>query len=176
MFLWLIAGQPVSGEPLPSPQWCQWLQDQSVIQTVRESTWVFPTLEWIHIYSMVFLITVIAALDLRLMGFQLDPKTSQPLSQLARRVLRLAWISLGVNAITGTFLFASKAPDYYVNVPFRIKLLLVALGVVYHSVVLPILTKRDEVPSAPTASKLAGALSLLLWIGVIAASRWIAFV
>jgi hypothetical protein len=47
------------------------IQDLSISQTVRKSLWVFPALECIHLYSMVFLITVVATFDMRLMGFKL---------------------------------------------------------------------------------------------------------
>jgi len=158
----------------------QWLYDLPVSQTVRELLWVFPTLEWIHIYSMVFLITVFAALDLRLMGFAMEPHPRQPLSQLAKKILRLAWISLGVNAVTGTLLFMSSAPDYYVNSAFRIKILLIAVGVAYHwaviGVVLPMVDREDNAAAMPIGNKLVGGFSLAIWVGVIAASRWIAFV
>ncbi len=155
----------------------EWLYELSVSQTVRESLWVFPTLEWIHLYSMIFLITLIAALDLRLMGFSIEPSPRQPLSQLARRVLRFAWIALGVNIVTGTLLFASLAPDFYINSAFRIKIVLIVLGVLYHWVVVLPMTKRDNAVPMTIASKFVlGCFSLLLWVGVIAASRWIAFV
>src|SRR5438132_131596 len=101
---------------------CQWLHDLSVSGTVRESMWVFSTLECIHIYSMIFLITVVAVFDLRLMGIAMG---RQSVAQLSKLVLRWAWISLVVNFITGGFLFASKAPDYYINSAFRIKMLLI---------------------------------------------------
>ncbi len=155
---------------------CQWLHDLSVSATVRESLWVFPTLEWVHIYSMIFLITVIAAFDLRLMGFAIGRQPRQPLSQLLSRVLRWALASFCVNAVTGSLLFMSKAPDYYTNSAFRIKIVLIFLGVLYHYLLLPRLVRREENPAVPFGIKFAGGFSLLIWIGVIAASRWIAFV
>jgi hypothetical protein len=176
------ASQALEGEErLLLVNFCQWLYDLSVSATVRESSWVFPTLEWIHIYSMVFLITVIAALDLRLLGIAIRRQERQPLPQLSRRVLRWAWGAFTLNAATGTLLFASKAPDYYINSAFRIKILLIFLGLLYHSVVIPMVVvpraaRWEEIPVTPLWAKLAGGFSLLLWVGVIAASRWIAFV
>ena len=155
---------------------CQFLHDLSLSTTVRESLWVFPTLEWIHIYSMIFLISVIAAFDLRLMGLAIGRGPRQPLSDLLRRVLRWAFASFCVNAVTGSLLFMSKAPDYYMNSAFRIKILLISLGILYHYLFLPRLVRQEQNPGIPLGAKVAGAFSLTLWIGVIAASRWIAFV
>lgn len=152
----------------------QWLHDLSVSATVRESFWVFPALECTHIYSMIFLITVVAAFDLRLIGIKVSQHV-QSLSKLSKLVLRLGMVCFIVNFITGTFLFASKAPDYYINSAFRIKMLLIFFGVAYHSVLLIKAAKWDEAPATSMGIKVAGVFSLLLWVGVIAASRWIAF-
>jgi hypothetical protein len=153
----------------------QWLHDLSVSATVRESFWVFPALECTHIYSMILLITVVAAFDLRLIGIKIT-KHVQSLSKLSRLVLRVGVACLIVNFTTGAFLFASKAPDYYINSAFRVKILLILFGVAYHSVLLIKASKWDEAPATSMGVKVAGVFSLLLWVGVIAASRWIAFV
>ena len=155
---------------------CQFLHDLSISTTVRESLWVFPTLEWIHIYSMIFLISVIAAFDLRLMGLAVGRGPRQPLSDLLRRVLRWALASFAVNFVTGSLLFMSKAPDYYMNSAFRIKILLIFVGILYHYSLLPRLKWQEQNPHVSLGAKAAGAFSLALWVGVIAASRWIAFV
>lgn len=153
----------------------QWLYELPVSLRVRETSWVFPTLEWLHIYCMAFLTTAIAAVDLRLLGFRIDNGPRQPLSQLTRRVLRWAGVAFGLNVVTGTLLFAGKAPDYYINPAFRVKMLLLFSGLVYHWVFLPKVAKREDASPMPIGSKLAGGFSLVLWLGVIAASRWIAY-
>jgi hypothetical protein len=74
-------------------------------------------------------------------------------------------------------LFAAKAPEYYSNSAFRIKILLIFLALAYHSLAVPAIAKRYTLASAtPLGGKLAGGFSLALWFGVIAASRWIAYV
>ena len=153
----------------------QWLHDLSVSTTVRESFWVFPALECTHIYSMIFLITVVAAFDMRLIGIRIS-RHVQSLSKLSKLVLRVGLVCFFVNFTTGAFLFASKAPDYYINSAFRVKMLLILFGVAYHSVLLSKASKWDDAPASSVGIKVAGVVSLLLWVGVIAASRWIAFV
>lgn len=133
----------------------QFLHDLSVSSTVRESFWVFPALECTHIYSMVLLITVVAAFDLRLMGVKIT-RHVHSLSKLSKLVLRLGLVCFFVNFITGAFLFASKAPDYYINSAFRVKILLIFFGVMYHSVLLIKASKWDEAPATSTGIKVAG--------------------
>ena len=150
------------------------IQNLSVSQTVRTSLWVFPLLECVHLYSMVFLIAAVATFDMRLMGFTLV-RESQPVSSLAKSVLVLAVICFGLNFATGLLLFGSKAQDYSVNWAFQLKLLLIAIAAVYHWVLLSRASKWGDAPANSQASKVAGFTSLILWVGVIAASRWIAF-
>jgi len=155
---------------------CQWLHDLPVSATVRESLWVFPTLECIHIYSMILLITLLASFDLRLAGVTLSRHSHRTTSEISKIVLRWVWIFLLVNFVTGGLLFLSKAPDYYVNSAFLIKMLLILTGAIYQFALLRLAPKWDDVPSMPMTVRMAGALALLFWAGVIAASRWIAFV
>ena len=151
----------------------QWLSDFQISLTVRESLWVFPALECLHIYSMIFLVTVVAAVDLRLLGLVMGRK---PLSQHSRMALRWMWVCLGINTVSGVLLFMSRAPDYYINSAFQIKILLVVLGTAYHSVLFHQVGRWDDTPAIPVGARLTGSFSLLLWVGVIAAPRWIAFV
>ena len=154
---------------------CQWLQDLPVSATVRSSLWVFPALESVHIYSMIFLVTCIGAFDLRLSGFLIVPESLRPFSKFTKVVLRWASLFITLNLITGGFLFAAKASEYYLNPAFRIKMLLIFSGVAYHALLLPLAAKWNDASATSGGPKLAGLFSLCLWIGVIAAARWMAF-
>ena len=151
------------------------IHDLSISQTVRSSLIAFPLLECIHLYSMVFLITVVATFDLRLMGIKIG-RHVQPLSKLSNLVLKLAAVCFGVNFLTGLLLFGSKAPNYYANTAFRIKILLIVIGVAYHLILFSRASKWGDTVANSLGLKFVGVASLGLWVGVIAASRWIAFV
>jgi hypothetical protein len=154
----------------------KWLQGLSVSVAVRESTWIFPTLECIHIYSMVLLVSVFAIFDLRLLGLSFGGKSSEPISRLSNRLLRWGWICFGLNALTGSLLFASEAVKMSGNWAFQLKMALIFLALITHTIVLRMSVKWEGVVSMPLQAKLVGSFSLLLWVGVIAASRWIAFI
>ncbi len=150
------------------------IQGLSISQVVRSSLWVFPALECLHLYSMVFLIASVATFDMRLMGFKLV-REAQSISTTAKLVLKLASICIAVNFVTGALLFGSKASDYYVNWAFQLKLLLIVIAGTYHWMLFKRVSKWEEVSDNGKMSGTAGIASLLLWVGVIAASRWIAF-
>ena len=157
-------------------EWCKWLEGLGLSTTVRESTWVFPALECLHMYSMILLISILAVFDLRLLGFSMGEQMRRPLGELWKPILKWAWICFIINFATGALLFSSEATKMYINAAFRVKLLLVAGALAYHSVVLPAARRWDSRARMPLMAKLTGTFSLVLWVGVIAASRWIAFV
>ena len=150
----------------------QWLYDSTLGTGVRDSTWIFPFLEVIHIYSLIVVIGLVGAFDLRLMGRALQ---HMKLSVIAGFVLR--WISfpVGINVVTGTLLFMSKAPEYSVNRAFQVKIALIVAGVIFHIIILRRSSKASDNVNVGWAVKLLAGLSLAVWAGVIAVSRWIAY-
>jgi len=82
--------------------------------------------------------------------------------------------------LTGGLLFASEAVKLSTNPAFRIKLLLIGLAgtnaLIFHVMDRRALASWDERGALPIRARLAGAASLLLWAGVVAAGRLIGFV
>ena len=74
----------------------------------------------------------------------------------------------------GFTLFGSKAADYYPNPYFWIKMSLLVLIFIHAMIFRPLVynhpEKLDASPVIPTRAKAAGALSLILWTGVVL--RW----
>lgn len=158
-------------------QFCQWLEQTSIGTAIRQSLWLFPTIETLHLLGMAALVSTITVLDLRLLGWAAE---SQPISKLAERLIPLAWLGFAVQVVTGVLLFSSEAVKIYGNPAFRLKMLLLLLAGVQASV-FQILTSRklpawDDRPSLPAAAKSMGAISLLLWAGIVTAGRFIGFV
>ena len=150
-----------------------WIYDLPISVMIAEGAWQFPLLEVIHIYSMIFLITAVALFDLGFMGF---PVWSETISRVAKMALRWTWVCFGVNAVSGTLLFMSRAPEYAGNWAFQLKIALVFVGMIFHTIVLRKAVRWERVPAMGFGSKLLmGGISLLIWVGVITASRWIAY-
>lgn len=154
----------------------KWLEDSSIGASVRESLWLFPAIETIHLLGMALLLTTIAAFDLRLLGLTLR---GTPVHELARRLLPWAWAGFAVQVITGALLFSSEATKMAVNPAFRLKMLLIVLAGL-QALAFRLLARRmpawDANRPTPMTARLAGLSSLALWIGVVAAGRWIGFI
>ena len=46
----------------------QWMNDTSLAESIRDSIWLFPVFETIHVAAIVLVVGSIARLDLRLAG------------------------------------------------------------------------------------------------------------
>ena len=157
-------------------QFCQWLYNSVLGTSIRESIWVFPLIETIHVLGITLLVGTVALLDLRLLGVLLK---GEPVSEVARRVLPLTWMGFAVMFVSGFLLFSSEAADSYGNPAFRIKLVLLALvglnPLIFHLTIFRSVTSWNHQVVTPVRARLAGMFSLTLWGGIICAGRAIAY-
>jgi hypothetical protein len=155
---------------------CQWLENSSWATAIHQSLWLFPMLETAHLFGIVSLVGATSALDLRLIGLTMK---GEPVSRIAGRLLPWAWAGLTIQVVTGFCLFASEATRCFENKAFRIKMVMLVLAglnaLIFHQTVYRRVTSWDEAPATPVGAKLAGCCSILLWFGIVAAGRWIAF-
>ncbi|MBI1779379.1 MAG: hypothetical protein HYR63_28945 [Proteobacteria bacterium] len=152
-----------------------WLQETAPATAIRESEVLFPTIETVHVLALVLVVGTIAHVDLRLLSLG---SRRRAVTALAREVLPWTWAAFGAAVVSGGLLFSSNAVKYYDNVPFRVKIALLALAGV-NMAIFHALTwrgvRRWDLGRPPLAAQLAGGLSLLLWVGIVAMGRWIGF-
>jgi hypothetical protein len=158
-------------------EFCQWLDQSSVGTAIRQSLWLFPAIETVHLLGMAALVGTIGVLDLRLLGWV---ARQQPVSRMAARLIPWAWVGFVVQVITGALLFSSEAAKIYGNPAFRLKMLLLLLAglqaLIFQTVLSRKLAVWDERRSFPVAGKIAGLSSILLWVAIVTAGRFIGFV
>ena len=158
------------------PEFCAWLENTAVASHIRQSTWLFPTIETIHVLFTVLVVGSITMLDLRLLNIA---NRDRSISEMHDEVLPWTWTSFVCAAIAGSLLFSSSATKYYHNFTFRMKmlsLLLVGINAAYFELrTYRGVTAWDRGPRIPLAAKVAGGVGLILWIGVVAFGRWTGF-
>jgi hypothetical protein len=151
-----------------------WMKMTPVGEWVRDSTWAFPFLQSWHFIGMTMLLGVVGAIDLRVLGVA----RAIPLAPL-HRFLPLAFIGFGINLITGICFFCHDPWVYAFNTSFRIKMLLILLaGLNALWFRLGVFLDLDHWGPGIEASRLAkiiSAVSILIWLAVITAGRYIAF-
>src|SRR5258708_21300239 len=104
---------------------CQWLEQTTVGTAIRESLWLFPIIETVHIFGIILLVGSTSILDLRLMGLTFR---DEAVSKLAERFLPWAWAGFLIQVTTGLLLFSSEATKMYGNIGFRLKSSLIAVA------------------------------------------------
>lgn len=161
---------------MPFQELFQAIQDSALGVAMRESAFLFPLVESIHVVGLVFVVGSIGMIDLRLIGVS---ARNHSVTQLSKEILPWTWGAFVVAAITGLLLFSSRAVDYVNNFPFQMKMLLLVLAglnmLFFHFMTWKSIAHWDREVATPPMAKLAGTLSLLFWIGVVAFGRWIGF-
>jgi len=156
---------------------CKWLEATALASEIRESLWLFPAIETVHLFGVVLLVGTTSAFDLRLLGWTMR---GQRPAELGRRLLPWAWAGFAVQVTTGFLLFSSEAVKCYGNLAFRIKMLLLLLAglnaLVFHLTTYQKIDHQDASEGSPLGARIAGAASILLWLGIITAGRFIGFV
>jgi hypothetical protein len=141
---------------------------------LREAKWGWPVFESLHFLGMSLLLGTVGVFDLRLMGFA----TRIPIAAL-HRLIPIGIAGFAINLITG-FSFLSATPDQYLfNLAFRWKVTFLAIAglnvLVFYARTFRRLLDTQPGTSPPLAARVAGAVSLLAWIGVMSAGRLLTF-
>jgi hypothetical protein len=161
-------------EPAEASDWLTWLQQSALAATVHESSWLYPAAEILHILAFVVAVGCLLVLDLRLIGLG----RGVAFDQAAGVLLPWAIGAFCFTVPTGILLLLPEAASIARNPAFLVKMALMLLAganaAMFH---IGPWRQRDRwtLGATPLSAKLSGAVSLLLWIGVIASGRLIAY-
>ena len=151
-----------------------WLELSFIGQAIRNSLWLFPAIEAVHLLALALLGGAVFAVDFRLLGIGITGVSPAVLAQRARPYLLAAIVGL---LGTGIPLFLSEAIKCYYNTSFWVKMGgLVIILIFTFTVRARFLRAQTNVAAVPTTqSKLVAVVSMGLWFLVAAAGRWIGF-
>jgi uncharacterized membrane protein SirB2 len=128
-----------------------------------------PIVQTIHLLGIAVIMSSVVLLDLRILGLALP---SQGVQELTRRVMPWVWWTLPVMLLSGLPFVFARPQRYFTNPVFGLKFALllpaIALAALLH-------INGARKPDS-WGTKLIAALSLALWVGVVLAGRWIAYV
>lgn len=151
------------------------LQDSALGQTMRQSLYLYPAVEIVHLLAIALLVGSILALDLRLVGWRIVA----PALPLARHLLPVTVTGFAFAVMSGLMLFTTEAASLAFNPAFQIKMALLLLAAL-NAVLLHLGPWRDigqwsSAAQPPARVRVAGALSAMLWVGVLSFGRLIAY-
>jgi uncharacterized membrane-anchored protein len=155
------------------------LEASGLGQAMRQWLWLYPAVEIVHIVGIGLLFGSIVVFDLRLLGFSRNISVKR----LASHVLPWSAGSFLLIVPSGLLMFIAHASEFIESEVFVIKMLLIlAAGVnagLFHTITFRTADVWDaeemrKLPPPPSA-RLAGGLSLLIWLSVIACGRLLAY-
>ncbi|MEO8098122.1 MAG: DUF6644 family protein [Acidobacteriota bacterium] len=154
----------------------QSLQDMSLATTIRESALTYPIVLATHLTGMGLFGGMIVMTDLRILGVAMKQRT---MAEVHNQLRPYKHLGLTLVVTCGLLLAWSKAAVYWPNPYFKMKLSLLALvalhALVFRGPVYKNLGQMDKFGKATGMAKLAAVISLLLWINLVAAGRWIGY-
>jgi uncharacterized membrane protein YbhN (UPF0104 family) len=151
------------------------LEQSGFASGIRQSLWLYPTANVGHILSLFCFAGAIAVMDLRMAGAFAATSPGSVL-KTARLASVLAFAGL---AATGFILSAAEASHVAVNPVFQFKMALVLLGllnVAYFELrIAPEVKAMAPLEPLPRAARVAGMLSIVIWLVAAACGRSIAY-
>ncbi len=150
----------------------QWCDRTAIGVAIRDSVWLFPAIEAVHLLALALLGGAVLIVDLRLLGFGLRRQSARELAADLR-----PWLHTGLAAmlVSGVLMFLSEALKCYESPPFQLKMLFLFLALLFTFTVRRRVLLSDETPRRPWLGRLTAATSLTLWSGVGLMGRAIGF-
>ncbi len=156
---------------------CTWLAATYISQTIQTVDWIVPAVQTVHILAVACVVTSALMVNLRLLGVR---GADQPLAAIAGRFLPFVWWALPILLATGALLIVAEPARSLENPVFVLKmaLLLVAAGMTL-ACQLPLSNNPSFWDASATrrrGARLIAVASMPLWIAIVFAGRWIAYV
>ena len=76
--------------------------------TIRDSIWMFPIIESIHVISFTLVVGTIAVIDLRLLGLA---STQRSFQRMSSDILKWTWAAFALTVATGLTMFSTNAAN-----------------------------------------------------------------
>jgi hypothetical protein len=145
------------------------LEATAIGAAIRESLWLFPVVEAVHLLALALLGGAVLVLDFSILGVGLRAPSVAVVDRATRPWLYLA---LGVLIVTGVSLGLSEALKLLDRGAFWLKMSALLAALVFtFAIKLPVLQRRPDAG----VLKLFALVSIALWLTVAIAGRWIGF-
>lgn len=143
---------------------------------ITSHSWVWPTLEMFHFLGLCLLLGSLLIVDLSVIGFARNISLN-----LVDKFIIATLIGFAINVITGVLFVVGDPGRYFVNIAFRIKMVLIiiaGLNALYFTFrVRPrIKAGENNFSELSLNARVSTALSLCLWTSIIVLGRFIPYV
>lgn len=157
------------------PEILQWLENSTWATAIRQSLWMYPALEIIHILGIILLVGAAMLFDFFLLGLS----TNLPLVGMARYLL--TWSRRGLILVipSGLLLFITNAETLGLDPTFWLKMVLLIVAalnaLIFHKFVYKGQADPEISNSLSLRFKIPALISMAVWIAVITCGRLLAY-
>ena len=145
----------------------------SILAFIRDSQYGMPLVQSVHLTGLTMLLATVLVLNLRLARVAM---TESSLDWLAQQLKPWLLAGLWVVILSGVLIFIATPAKYLASNPFRVKMAVLALAMLWHYLVVRRLAAPGYAPRSRTVGIVVAGLSLTLWFTVGWAGRAIAFI
>src|SRR5262249_11410587 len=153
-------------------QFCVWLDQTPLSQTIQTQAWIVPTVQTIHILAIALVATSALMIDLRVVGIV---GRDQPMAPVGERFLPFVWWPLLVLLATGAIMIIGEPARSLKSGVFQLKIALILVAMIVTYILQRSLNQVTAGERARGAMVPIAILSIFLWVGIICAGRWIAY-
>jgi len=146
------------------------MEQWPISKGIGESLWIYPLDQALHLVGMAFLMGAVMIINLRLLGIGI---TNTSLAQVARGAKPWFIGGMIVMVMTGLPQLMQNASREYYSEYFWRKMYFLAASLIVTAISIRYMTRQSDSAHTTAGSKLAGAVSLLLWVNVIIPARLI---
>ena len=156
---------------------CAWIERTPLSQAIQVTSWSVPAVQTVHILAIAAIMASVLMLNLRLLGIV---GTDRPLAEVSARIRPVIWWTLPILLVSGAILIVGEPVRSLENWVFQLKMTLLAAVIIVTLAYQAPLNKDsnfwDQTSGRRGAIKLIAIISLTLWVGIVCAGRWIAYV
>jgi len=152
------------------------IQSVGFLTDIRESALVYPIIMSTHLACIAVFGGMILMTDLRLLGIAMKDR---PVTEVVNQFRIWKRVGFCIMVTMGALLASSEAVKYSTNPFFWAKMSFLVLVAVHAIIFRPRVYNNtaeiDRASTLPSTAKVAGALSLAIWLGVLSMGRLIGY-
>jgi hypothetical protein len=155
---------------------CAWLELTPVSRQLQTIEWVIPAVQTIHLLAIAAVMGSTLLFNLRLLGVS---GTDVPLARVSTRFVPVVWGAVILLLTSGAVMIAAEPARSLLNPAFQLKMALLLTALVLTAATArPLRRSPGYWSDTPVRRRLAGLSAILssgLWVAILCAGRWIAY-
>ena len=161
--------------PTSLDQLCAWIEQTELSQAIQVHAWIVPSVQTIHILAIGAVMTSVFLINMHALGLAKHDHSAPLFFNRLRRVMKFALVVL---LISGLLLICGEPVRSLENQIFQLKMVLLAIAIMmtlFIQVGSSHLVSTGEQVRHQGVGRWFAVLSMITWISILFAGRWIAY-